>query len=117
MPRDIGDRNQLRRAQSGDGDGAQAGADGLFLELAGGGAGQGWDERDADRAFEACQAVADPGDELGLGYLGVRAQDDDGLRGLAPFGGGDADDGDLGDGRMASHHALHLGRIHVLAAG
>ena len=26
------------------------------------------------------------------------AQDDDGVGGFAPFGGGDADDGDLGDG-------------------
>src|SRR5881396_576327 len=44
-----------------DGNRAQAGADGPFLQLAGGGAGQGRGERGVRRALEEGQAVAGPG--------------------------------------------------------
>src|ERR1017187_9042628 len=49
--------------------------------------------------------------------MGAGAQDDDGVRGLAPFGGGDADYANLGDVGVAGHDALDLGWVHVLAAG
>ena len=52
-----------------DGNRAQAGADGSFLQLAGGRAGQRRGERDAGRALEVGQAVAGPCDEFGLGHL------------------------------------------------
>src|SRR5450755_1785027 len=49
--------------------------------------------------------------------MGAGAQDDDDVGGLAPFGGGDADYGNLGDVGVAGHDALDLGWVHVLAAG
>src|SRR5438477_13204913 len=92
------------------------GAELELLELAGGGAGQLGSELDRRRALEVGQVGAAVLDELGLGGLGACFEDDQGLDRLAPLLVGDADDADLGHGRMREHPVLDLDRRDVLAA-
>src|ERR1700679_621058 len=62
-------------------------------------------------------AGAGEGDDV-VGARGrIGLHDDDRLHLFAPRLAGHTDDGDVGDGGMAEHRALDVGRIDVLAAG
>src|SRR5690606_33998864 len=66
------------------------------------------------RALEVRQALAAEVDDLLLGH--VLGQHDEGLRGLAPLLGRDADHRAVGDGRVAHQDVLDLGGVDVLPA-
>src|SRR6185295_11975781 len=88
-----------------------------LLELAGGGA----DERvpDLDRGGALVVGHAAPAvlHQIPLGAARARAQDHEGLDGLAPFLVGDADHRDLGHRGMLEQAVLDLDGRHVLAPG
>ena len=86
-----------------------------FLQLAGGRTGQGIDELDYGGAFEMCQALAAKGNHLGLGERVPFAQDDQGLRGLAPFFMRHPDDGTFEDFVVPEESVFDLGRADILA--
>src|SRR5437870_10644078 len=88
-----------------------------LLELARGGAREGVAQFDRRRALEVGEPFAAELDERGLVGLLAGAEHDERLHRLTPLLVGDADHGDLGDGRVLVEAVLDLDRRDVLAAG
>ena len=66
--------------------------------------------------LEVGEVLAGEGAEIGFGGGGAGAEDDEGVRGLAPLLVGQADDGGLLDGGVAEERGLDLDGGDVLAA-
>src|SRR6266480_4818581 len=93
--------------------GPVAGPQGLLVDLADGGEGQGVDDLDGLGRLVGTLLLLDQGDEAGGVDGGAGPGDDDGGDGLAPAVVGDADDGGGGDVGVGGQHVLHFLGIDV----